>query len=314
MADSGLIISTHGLTRKFGKALAVDSVNLEVPRGCVFGLAGRNGAGKTTLIRMMLGLLEPTNGSAEVLGLDPRKQDVALRRQVGYVPEEHHIYRWMKVREVLRFCAPFYPTWDDAHAAELLKRFDLDPEKKIAALSKGMLAKVALTLALAHHPALLVLDEPTSGLDVIVRREFLESIVRLISEEGKTVLMSSHLLDDVERVVERLAFLDEGKLVLTEDMASLKARFGRVRISFETAAPERLDIPGIRHMERDGRRLEITFDQYGPPTLAALRAACPGAQIVEQSMGLEDIFVELVGKTELPGNSRAHESVAQEAK
>jgi ABC-2 type transport system ATP-binding protein len=302
MADGELIIKTSGLTRRFGKTVAVDGVDLEVPRGCVFGLAGRNGAGKTTLIRMMLGLLDPTKGSAEVLGFNPRKQDVLLRQKVGYVPEEHHIYRWMKVREVLRFCAPFYPTWDEAHATELLTRFDLDPEKKIGALSKGMVAKVALTLALAHHPPLLVLDEPTSGLDVIVRREFLESIVRLISEEGKTVLMSSHLLDDVERVVDRLAFLDEGKLVLTEDMASLKARFRRVRIAFENPAPEPLDVPGICRMARDGRRLEITFDQYGPQTLSALRVACPAAQIAEENMNLEDIFVELVGRTELPGN------------
>ena len=314
MGKDELIIQTHDLTKRFSKVNAVDGVNLEVPRGCVFGLAGRNGAGKTTLIRMILGLLEPTKGSSAALGLDPRRQDVLLRRQVGYVPEEHHIYRWMKVREVLHFCEPFYPTWDGAHANELLERFDLDPEKKIDALSKGMVAKVALTLALAHHPPLLVLDEPTSGLDVIVRREFLESIVRLISEEGKTVLMSSHLLDDVERVVERLAFLDEGKLVLTEDMASLKARFRRVRVSFENEAPERLNIAGIRRVERDGRRLEITFDQFGPQTQAALQAACPGAQIADERLGLEDIFVELVGKTELPGNPHERELSAKEAR
>ena len=293
--DNGAVIETRGLTRRFGKKLVVDSLDLAVPRGCVYGLAGRNGAGKTTTIRMLLGLLSRTRGSAKVLGLDPKKKDVAIRRRVGYVPETHHIYPWMKVREVMRFCAPFYPTWNPDRCRELLDRFGLDEGQKVRELSRGMVAKVALTLALAHEPELLVLDEPTSGLDVVVRREFLESVVRLIAEENRTVFISSHLLADVERVADRIALLDNGKLKLVEDLADLKARFRRVELSFADEPPESLPVEGIRHLTKDGRRWEAIFDRFSQGAIEELRAAFPSAQIEAKDMGLEDIFVALVG-------------------
>ena len=308
--EDGQVIETKGLTKLFGRKLAVDSLDLGVPRGCVYGLAGRNGAGKTTTIRMLLGLLRPTSGSASVLGLDPRKKDVEIRRRLGYVPETHHIYPWMKVREVMKFCAPFYPTWNWGRCKELLGRFELDEKQKIKELSRGMVAKVALTLALAHDPELLVLDEPTSGLDVVVRREFLESIVRLIAEEGRTVFISSHLLADVERVADRIALLHGGKLKLVEELSSLKARFRRVEIAFSEEPPEALEVEGIMGISKDGRRWEVVFDRFASSTMQELRLACPSAQAEEKSMGFEDIFVALVGPradTEAPGKSREHE-------
>jgi len=293
--NNAAVIKTEKLTKRFGRKLAVEGLDLAVPRGCVYGLAGRNGAGKTTTIRMLLGLLRPTRGSATVLGLDPKKKDVAIRRRLGYVPETHHIYPWMKVREVMKFCAPFYPTWNWERCKELLGRFDLDENQKIKELSRGMVAKVALTLALAHDPELLVLDEPTSGLDVVVRREFLESIVRLIAEEGRTVFISSHLLADVERVADRIALMHEGKLKLVEDLSSLKARFRRVELAFPDEPPEELPVEGIRTIDKDGRRWEVIFDGFSPSAMERLRAACPSAQLEERPMGLEDIFVALVG-------------------
>jgi len=296
MASDEAVIRTRRLTKTFGRLRAVDEVDLEVPKGCVFGLAGRNGAGKTTLISMLLGLLRATRGSAGVLGMDPRRQDVAIRRQVGYVPETHGIYPWMKVREVLRFCAPFYPTWDRACAGELVSRFELDPEKKVRELSRGMVAELGLALALAHRPSLLILDEPTSGLDVVVRREFLESIVRMISEEGRTVFISSHLLEDVERIADRIGFMEGGRLVRVEELGSLKARFRRVRIAFTGEPPERLELEGIGRLERDGQRFEVTFDGFGPETMGRLREAFPAAQMAEEAMSLEEIFVEMVGR------------------
>lgn len=294
--DDGNVIVAKGLTKRFGKKAAVESLDLEVPRGCVFALAGRNGAGKTTTIRMLLGLLRPAAGSVTVLGLDPAKKDVAVRRRLGYVPETHHIYPWMRVGEVMRFCAPFYPTWSPSRCGELLRRFELDERQKVRELSRGMVAKVALTLALAHDPELLVLDEPTSGLDVVVRREFLESIVRLVAEQGRTVLLSSHLLTDVERVADRIALIDEGRLKLVEDLASLKARFRRVELAFADEPPADLCVEGVLKLRRDGRRCEAIFDRFAPATIEALRAIHPSAQIEEKGMGLEDIFVALVGK------------------
>ncbi len=296
--NNGYVIETDELTKRFGKTLAVDSLDLQVQRGQVYGLAGRNGSGKTTTIRCLLGLLRPTAGSAKVLGLDPKKKDVEIRRRVGYVPETHHIYPWMKVREVMKFCAPFYPTWDWSRCKELLDRFDLDERKKIKELSRGMVAKVALTLALVHDPELLILDEPTSGLDVVVRREFLESIVRLIAERGRTVFISSHLLTDVERVADRIALMDEGKLKLVEELSSLKGRFRRVEIAFSANPPDKLPVEGIMRIDKDGPRWDVIFDGFGPSAIEELKTAHPAAQIEEKSMGLEDIFVALVGKKE----------------
>ena len=211
---SSPVIQTADLTKRFGKNTAVDSLSLAVPEGTVFGFLGRNGAGKTTTIKMLLGLLPRTSGSASVLGLDSARKSLDIKRQVGYVPEQHHMYRWMTVDQLMWFCKAFYPTWDDAECARLLERFKLPGDKKIRQLSRGMIAKTALTLALAHDPKILILDEPTGGLDVIVRREFLESIVRLIQERGKTVFISSHLLADVERVADQVAILREGRGLL----------------------------------------------------------------------------------------------------
>ena len=146
------VIQTKGLARRFGKVHAVDGLDLEVPRGSVFGFIGRNGAGKTTTVRMLLGLLPMSAGSATVLGRDARKESFDIKKRVGYVPEIHHFYQWMSIAELTRFTSSFYPTWQEAKCTELLKNFELDPAKKIKELSKGMVAKVALTLALAHDP------------------------------------------------------------------------------------------------------------------------------------------------------------------
>jgi len=295
-------IEARGLTKRFRGKTAVGGLDLQVPRGCVFALAGPNGAGKTTTIRMLLGLLRPTSGLTRVLGLDPAADSVALRRKVGYVPETHRIYSWMTVGEVLGFCAPFYPTWSRKRATELLARFDLKEDQRVKELSRGMVAKVALTLALAHEPELLILDEPTSGLDVIVRREFLESIVSLVCEEGRTVLISSHNLADVERVAERIAFLDAGRLVLVEDLASLKARFRQVGLAFADEPPADLSAEGVLTARRDGRRWELVFDRFGPTTLQELSLAFPSAHVEERSLSLEDIFVVLMGGSQGQGH------------
>ena len=294
MSEDSAVIRTEALTKRFGKLAAVGDVSFEVPEGCVFALMGRNGAGKTTTIRMLLGLESITKGKATVLGLDPRKKDVEIRRGTGYVPESHHIYKWMKVREVAWFCSAFYPTWNDALCRDLLDRFSLDPEKRVKELSRGMVAKLALTLALAHEPKLLVLDEPTSGLDVIVRREFLGSIVNVIAEFNRTVLISSHLLADVERVADRVALMHEGQLRLVEDLESLKSRVCSVRVTFPGEAPESVEAPGLIRSEKSGQEWLLTYDNYTDDTIPALRQKLPNATLAAEPLGLEEIFIALV--------------------
>ena len=215
-------IVVEGLTRKFGSRVAVDRLSFEVEKGRVCGFLGRNGAGKTTAIRMLMNLLRPTAGKATVLGLDPRRQTVKLMRRVGYVGEAPTMYGWMKVRELEWFTAGFYGAWDHGKVAALLDRFGLNPEQRVEQLSRGMNAQLALALALGHGPELLILDEPSTGLDPIVRRDFLEGIIQLIQEEGRTVLFSSHLVHEVERVADQVVIIEEGRLVTSTSVESLK--------------------------------------------------------------------------------------------
>jgi len=219
-------IAVAGLTRKFGRRLAVDGLTFDVPVGSVCGFLGRNGAGKSTTIRMMMGLLRPTAGRATLLGLDSRRDHTALMRRVGYVADTPLPYDWMKVKELVWFTAGFYPNWNQPRVDSLLDRYHLDPEQKIRHLSHGTQAQLALLLALGGDPELLILDEPANGLDVLVRRDFLESIIQLMQQEGRTVLLSTHLLHEVERVADQVIVIDGGRLVKSGAVDELKSISG----------------------------------------------------------------------------------------
>ena len=212
------VIRVQNVTRRYGSKRALDDVSLEVPRGVVLGLVGANGAGKTTLIKHILGLLRPRPGRVRVFGLDPVAGAVKVLARLGYLSEDRDLPPWMNVDELVRYSRAFYPGWDDAYARELQQMFQLPGTERIRDLSKGELAKAGLLVALAHRPELLVLDEPSSGLDPIVRREMLEAVVRSVADEGRTVLFSSHLLDEIARVSDRVALLVQGRLVLEGEL------------------------------------------------------------------------------------------------
>jgi ABC-2 type transport system ATP-binding protein len=216
------VIEVSGLTRRFGTKTALDSVSMAMPRGAVYGLVGANGAGKTTLIKHVLGLLRAESGSVRVFGLDPVADPVAVLSRIGYLSEENDIPGWMRVDELIRYSRAFYPAWDDAYAEELRVAFALDPSAKIRTLSKGQKARAGLLIALAHRPELLVLDEPSSGLDPIVRRDILGAVIRTIADEGRTVLFSSHLLDEVEQVADHVTMIHEGQIVLSAPLDSIR--------------------------------------------------------------------------------------------
>jgi len=293
---SETVIETKELAKAFRKAVAVDGVDIVVPQGSVYGFIGRNGAGKTTTIRMILGLLEPTLGSSTVLGLDSLKDSLEIRRRVGYVPEQHNMYQWMTVSEIMWFIKPFYPTWDGGECERLIKHFELDPEQKIKALSKGMVAKVALTIALSHHPEILVLDEPTGGLDAVVRREFLESIVDLIDAGDRTVFISSHLLADVERVADHIALIDHGRLVTQETLASLKGRVRQLRLRFGESVPDQIDGDGILSAKQHDHEWVVTVSNFDDQTPGTLKQQLGAESVEVVDLGLEEVFVELVGR------------------
>src|SRR5438034_3340314 len=216
------VIDVTELTRRFDSTTALDSVSLSMPRGAVYGLVGANGAGKTTLIKHLLGLLRAERGSVRVFGLDPVADPVGVLSRVGYLSEENDLPGWMRVDELIRYSRAFYPGWDDAYAEELRRTFALDPAAKIRTLSKGQKARAGLLLALAHRPELLVLDEPSSGLDPIVRRDILGAVIRTIAHEGRTVLFSSHLLEEVERVADHVTMIHQGKIVLSAPLDDIR--------------------------------------------------------------------------------------------
>ena len=229
---SDLVISVSALTRRFGAKTALDSVNVSFARGAVYGLVGANGAGKTTLIKHILGLLAPESGSVRVFGIDPVADPVGVLSRIGYLSEENDIPGWMRVDELIRYSRAFYPAWDDAYAEELRETFALDPAARIKTLSKGQKARAGLLIALAYRPELLVLDEPSSGLDPIVRRDILGAIIRTIAGEGRTVLFSSHLLDEVERVADHVTMMSDGRVALSAPMSEVTASHGSLDAAF----------------------------------------------------------------------------------
>jgi ABC-2 type transport system ATP-binding protein len=226
MAVAEPVIAVSGLTRRFGARAALSSVTLHIPRGGVYGLVGANGAGKTTLIRHILGLLRAEEGSVRVFGRDPVADPVGVLSRIGYLSEENDLPDWMRVDELLRYSRAFYPDWDDAYADELREAFALDPAARIKTLSKGQKARAGLVVALSYRPELLVLDEPSSGLDPIVRRDILGAILRTIAEEGRTVLFSSHLLEEVEQVADHVTMIRQGTIVVSAPLRDVKDAHG----------------------------------------------------------------------------------------
>jgi ABC-2 type transport system ATP-binding protein len=234
------VIRAVDLTKRYRKVAALDHLNLEIPEGSVFGLVGPNGAGKTTAIKTIMNILKPDAGKAEVLGVDSRHIGPDQLAHIGYVSENQEQPEWMTVAYLLSYLKPFYPTWDDARAAQLMQQFELPPGRKLRHLSRGMRMKAALASSLAYRPQLLVLDEPFSGLDPVVRDDLIEGIIE--SAEETTILVSSHDLAEIESFASHIAYLDSGRLRFAEEMTSLSARFREIEVTVD----QQVTLPGIR--------------------------------------------------------------------
>lgn len=291
------VIRTRGLCKRFGRHVAVEELDLQVPRGSVFAFLGKNGAGKTTTIRMLLHLLDKSAGEARILGLDSVRNALEIKRRIGFVADGQMMYDWMSVDELVWFCKGFYPTWNDAFAADLQRRLELNGKQKVKHLSRGQQAKLALLLAMAHRPELLILDEPTTGLDVVVRRDFLEGIIELIQQEGRTVFFSSHIVHEVERVADWVGIIDKGRLIWCSTLEELKASVRRLTLTFADPPGEITGVPHVLRGEHAGRQAVLTVAHFSEATLTAARALRP-AQIEVADLSLEDIFVAMVGHSE----------------
>jgi ABC-2 type transport system ATP-binding protein len=286
-------IEIENLGRNFGKFEAVKGVDLKVLKGTVFGLLGVNGAGKSTIIKMLVGHLKPSYGRIRILGRPLEEDPIEIRKRVAYVSENRYLYEWMTVAESIRFTRAFHGTWDDGKAANLLKRFSLPPEKKIKQLSRGNRARLCLLLALSFNPELIILDEPTSGLDPIVRRDFIENIVSEISEEGKTVLFSSHIVEEVERVADYVGIINEGELLMVSSIDEIKSSYKRVRYATNGTRPEVTGVPGVLAIENGRHEQVLTVHGWGDETMLAL-AERGVANPEVLPISLEDIFVNTV--------------------
>jgi len=284
------VIAVAHLSRSFGAKRALADVSLAVTPGCVFGLVGENGAGKSTLIKHLLGLWRAEAGTVRLFGVDPVADPVAVLGRVGYLSEEPDLPGWMRVGELLRYAQAFYPRWDTTYAEDLCRQFGLDVDARVRTLSKGQRARLGLIAAEAHRPELLILDEPSSGLDPLVRRDILEAIIRTVTDEGRTVIFSSHLLDEVERVSDHLAMLHRGSLRFCAPLDEIKARHRRVSLLFPRPLGEPPRVSGAIRVDGGGREWTVICD--AAKIHSAAMAQHLGATLVDDAAAsLDEIFV-----------------------
>ena len=289
------VIETCGLTRYFGTKQVVAPLDITVPRGSIFGFLGRNGAGKSTTIRMLMGLLQPTRGEATVLGHDSRNLPPEVRGRIGYLAEGHHVYGWMTVRECGQFQAGFYPQWNNRIFEGVLDHFNLPPDTKAGALSRGQRAGLCLALTLAPEPELLILDDPALGLDPVARRSLLQSMIYVTRSAERTILFSSHLLSDIERVADHIAVLDNGVLRANCSLETFRDRVRQVILHFPGPIPTTPDIPGLLQAFRTRGEMSLTFANYNEATERMLHQL--GAERIEHvPLSLEDALISYLGE------------------
>ncbi len=298
-------IETHRLTRRFARTDAVHDLGLVIPAGSICALLGPNGAGKTTTIKLLMNLLHPTAGEARLLGVASTRLGPREFAQIGYVSENQELPLWMTVRQLIDYCRPLYPTWDRDLERKLLAQFSLPADGKLRHLSRGMTTKAALLVALAYRPKLVVLDEPFSGLDPLVRDEFVQGVLEISNLGDWTVLISSHDIDEVERLADRVALLDHGRLRLQETTETLEARFRHIEVNLN-GGPAHLATPPSAWLalERAGERVHFIATDYSPhATEAECRERFPQATVTARPLTLREIFVALAraSRTELKG-------------
>jgi ABC-2 type transport system ATP-binding protein len=289
-----IAIDIAGLTKSYDRKPVLQGVDLRVPRGAVVGLMGMNGSGKSTLIKCLLGLVRPDGGSARLLGDDSRNLSPEVKGRLGYVPQVVHQLDWMKVRHLIQYTSTFYPNWDDRWVSELVERWRVPLDQRVQALSTGQLQTLAIVLALGHRPDLMVLDEPVASLDPVARRDFLRSILELARDGNRTVLFSTHISSDLERVATHVAILHAGRIASYSELDELKDRVKRLRMRAIDDFPRELDIPGLLTVKVEGRSALATVSTVTPELLDEL-ADRYHAEVRVEDLNLEEIFVELNG-------------------
>jgi ABC-type multidrug transport system ATPase subunit len=291
-----LVIETRELRKSFKGQAALAGLNLEVPVGSIFGFLGRNGAGKTTTIKVLMGLLKRDSGDGRVFGLPVGGESIGIeiRRRLGFVTEDKELYPYMTVAQIIRFTRSFFPKWRDDLEQRYLKLFDLPPNRKIPDLSKGMRSKLMLLLGISHGAELLILDEPTDGLDPVAVRDMLRELVAISAAEGTTIFFSSHQLEEVEQIADRVCIIDRGTAVVTGSLDDLKTQYQRLRIVFAEELPAPIHWgEGADHIRQEGRTVEILVSRNVDALVNQARSL-PGASVERLPVTLKEIFLENV--------------------
>jgi ABC-2 type transport system ATP-binding protein len=287
-------ITTHGLVKRYGRETALAGLDLTAPEGGVYLLAGANGAGKSSLLRILLNLMAPSAGTSSVLGLDSRRHGPTIRAEVGYVPETHEIgYRWMPVGRLMDHMASYYPRWDQPYADQLTRRLDIRPDRKLGTLSKGQARRVQLIAALARRPRLLLLDEPTDGLDPVARDEVMGLIAEHLADTGCTILVSTHLIYEVERIADHIGVLRAGELIAQLPREDLQRKLRLYRATGPEGWVGPADLTGV--MKRASLGREIHWTVWGEEREVAARIADSGGTVRDVApLTLDDAVVTLM--------------------
>jgi ABC-2 type transport system ATP-binding protein len=297
---SPFAIEMQAVEKSFGRNQVLRGLSLQVKQGSTFAFLGRNAAGKTTAIRMLLGLLHRDDGAIRVLSLDPSREPLTLRARIGYLAEDQTMYGWMRVNEILRFAAPFYPTWDHDLALRYVRDFDLPLKTKIKHLSKGQNVRLGLVLALAHRPELVILDDPALGLDPIMRKQFNRDLITHLQGEGRTVFYSSHLLYEVEPVADEVAILHDGCIVRQTDTESLRQQVRQFILSRAAWETYHADLQ-LLDLRAEGDRVAVTVENAAQVEQLLARE---GVEHRTVDLNLDEIFeAYVVGQKVEPGNS-----------
>ncbi len=285
------VIKVENLVKYFDGRCVLDGINLNVPRGCIYGLLGRNGSGKTTIIRILLGLEPPTRGQSFLLDAESTELSARLHSRIGYVAEGHNLIQNYRVGRLIKLCKDLSLQWNDEFFNHLIETFRLPTDRRVKELSIGMRAQLNLALAMAIDPELLIFDDPTLGLDTVARRQFLELAIELIQQQGRTILFCSHILSDVERIADKIGILAAGKLVVDCPLEELKERIKKLRIIFPESAPPNLYLTEIINQQIQGREMVITVANWNKQKQTVLETFKPSS-CTEIPMSLEDMFIE----------------------
>ncbi|QDT02364.1 ABC transporter ATP-binding protein YtrB [Rubripirellula lacrimiformis] len=295
-------IDVENLRKSYKDVVAVNGLSLKVEPGETFGLLGPNGAGKSSTIRMLVGLTSPDSGKIKLFDEPAGFQTVSMKQRIGYVPEQHLMYRWMTVREIMEFVKAFYPRWDESLCDELIDLFDLPFNRKVQGLSKGMTSKLGLVIALSTRPEILILDEPTSGLDPLIRDEFLEGILRTQSDETRTVLFSSHHVDDVERLADRIGIMHRGQLILNEKVERLRSEAVQVNLVLRDGSLPRWRPTEVVYEHLQRREWTVTLFPFREELVDAIRSRNPVRSVECSEIGIEQLFKQVIRGNQLSEN------------